>query len=415
MKILSNTKITESFEYKTDVITAYDGSEQRIKTRQYPRHNLSFDYDAMDLFQAQWLRGMSRIPQNDLWYVPLWCRPGYLREDFIIHGKSLYIDRDFTYNFEGCEWIEIFVKDDFMQSGINIVRRVDHYSDGMITLRKKIDRPLLKSNTWIFPLFKSSVQPNTSMNYVYGNGTAITMNFEDMLIEPTIHVPYKYRTEYDDGIAGFNRWNMPSSIDDVEVLWNEPQWLDDESMQLQVDRNVNRLDTDTGIFLYDLKNYSTYDIHTMDVYLSNIKMINNMIKFFKRMGGRHQSFYCPTYVNDYELQFDVLPDSNTLYTKYTHLYKFYSKNSRKKKLIIFTKDWHSYVVDIMAYSHEVIDDVDYGKLILLQPIKVPLKRDNVLMISYLNRVRFESDTLTLDYESNVVAHTSLVMREVDDI
>ena len=411
---MAETRITESFEFKTDVITAYDGSEQRIKTRQIPRHSLSFDYDAMNLFQAQWLRGMSRIPQSDLWYVPLWCRPGYLREDFIIHGKALYINTDYTYNFEGCEWIEIFVKDDYLQSGINLVCRVDHFSDGIITLRKKIDRPLLVKNTWIFPLFKFSVKPSTSMNYVYSNGTAVTLGFEDLLLEPSIHVPYKYRNEYDINIEKFNQWNMPSDIDGVEVLLNSPQWLEDESVKLQIDRNINRLDAETGVFIYDMKNYSTYDVHSMDIYLCGIKKINNMIKFFNRRGGKYQSFYCPTYANDFELIFDVLPTSNTLYTKYTHLYKFYANNSRKKKLIVFTKDWHSYIYDIMAYSHEVIGGIDYGKLILSQSVDTMLKKDNVLMISYFNRVRFDNDTLVLNYESNVIANTTLVMREVDD-
>ena len=411
---MADTRITESFEFKTDVITAYDGSEQRIKTRQIPRHSLSFDYDAMNLFQAQWLRGMSRIPQSDLWYVPLWCRPGYLREDFIMHGKSLYINTDYTYNFEGCEWIEIFVEDDYMQSGTNLICRVDHFSDGIITLHKKIDRPLLVKNTFIFPLFKFSVRPSTSMNYVYSNGTAVTLGFEDLLLEPAIHVPYKYRNEYDINIEKFNQWNMPNDIDGVEVLLNSPQWLDDSSMRLQVDRNINRLDAETGVFIYDMKNYSTYDVHSMDIYLCGIKMINNMIKFFNRRGGKYQSFYCPTYANDFELIFDVLPTSNTLYTKYTHLYKFYANNSRKKKLIVFTKDWHSYIYDIMAYSHEVIGGIDYGKLILSQPVDIMLKKDNVLMISYFNRVRFDNDTLALNYESNAVANTTLVMREVDD-
>ena len=411
---MADTRITESFEFKTDVITAYDGSEQRIKTRQIPRHSLSFDYDAMNLFQAQWLRGMSRIPQSDLWYVPLWCRPGYLREDFIIHGKSLYINTDYTYNFEGCEWIEIFVKDDYLQSGTNLVCRVDHFSDGLITLNKKIDRPLLAKNTWIFPLLKFSVKPSTSMNYVYSNGTSVTLGFEDLLLEPSIHVPYKYRNEYDINIEKFNQWNMPSDIDGVEVFLNSPQWLEDESVKLQIDRNINRLDAETGVFIYDMKNYSTYDVHSMDIYLCGIKKINNMIKFFNRRGGKYQSFYCPTYANDFELVLDVLPTSNTLYTKYTHLYKFYANNSRKKKLIVFTKDWHSYIYDIMAYSHEVIGGTDYGKLVLSQSVGTVLTKDNVLMISYFNRVRFDNDTLVLNYESNVIANTTLVMREVDD-
>lgn len=411
---MADTRITEYFEFKTDVITAYDGSEQRIKTRQIPRHSLSFDYDAMSLFQAQWLRGMSRIPQSDLWYVPLWCRPGYLREDFIVHGKALYINTDYTYNFEGCEWIEIFVQDDYLQSGTNLVCRVDHFSDGIITLRKKIDRPLLVKNTWIFPLFKFSVKPGTSMNYVYSNGTAVTLGFEDLLLEPSIHVPYKYRNEYDINIEKFNQWNMPSDIDGVEVLLNSPQWLEDGSVRLQIDRNTNRLDAETGVFIYDMKNYSTYDVHSMDIYLCGIKKINNMIKFFNRRGGKYQSFYCPTYANDFELIFDVLPTSNTLYTKYTYLYKFYANNSRKKKLIVFTKDWHSYIYDIMAYSHEVIGGTDYGKLVLSQPVGTLLTKDNVLMISYFNRVRFDNDTLVLNYESNIVANTTLVMMEVDD-
>lgn len=404
----------ESFEFKTDIITAYDGSEQRLKTRQYPRHELSFDYDAMNLFQAQWLRGMSRIPQNDLWYVPLWCRPGYLKEDTIEHSKVLYIDTDYAYNFEGCEWIEIFVQDDFMQSGVNIVRRVDHYADGMIALREKIDKVLLKKNTWIYPLMKYSVKPSTSMNYVFSNGTAVTLRFEDLLLEPTVHVPYKYRSEYDEIEKNYNRWNMPKEIDGVEVLLNDPQWIEDESVKLQVDRNINRLDNETGTFVYDLKNYSTYDIHSLDLYLTGAKMINNMIKFFKYRGGRYQSFYCPTYANDFELIFDVMSASNTLYTKYTHLYKFYAKNSRKKKIIIFTKSWQCYIRDIMAYTHEVIGGVDYGKLILSEPVGVSLQKKNVLMISYFNRVRFDDDTLTLNYESNVVAQTLLTMREVDD-
>lgn len=411
---MADTRIIESFEFKTDVITAYDGSEQRLKTRQYPRHELSFDYDAMNLFQAQWLRGMSRIPQNALWYVPLWCRPGYLREDFVEHGKSLYINTDYTYNFEGCEWIEIFVEDDVMQSSTNLVRRIDHFSDGLITLRKKIDRPLLMKNTWIYPLFRFSVQPGTSMNYVYSNGTAVTLKFEDLLLEPSIHVPYKYRYEYDEITENYNLWNLPETVDDVEVLVNSPQWIEDESVKLQVDRNINRLDNETGTFIYDLKNYNTYDIHTMDIYLVGAKKINNLIKFFKRRAGKHQSFYCPTYANDFQLALDVLPNSNTLYTEYTHLYKFYANNSRKKKLVVFTKDWHSYVFDIMAYTHEVVGEIDYGKIILASPVEVLLRKENVLMISYFNRVRFDSDTLTLNYEANTVANVLLTMREVDD-
>ena len=103
---MSGKSITEKYEYKTDIITSYDGHEQRIKTRQFPRRFLSYDYPAMDCLEAQWLRGLGRMRQSDTWYIPMWQSPGYLRDDFI-GGKGLYIRFEDMYNFRDCEWIEI--------------------------------------------------------------------------------------------------------------------------------------------------------------------------------------------------------------------------------------------------------------------------------------------------------------------
>ena len=145
---MANTRITEKIEYLTDIITAYDGSEQRIKLRQLPRYSYSYDYDAMNEYQAQWLRGQTRMRQSDLWYIPMWHSPAYLSEDFVEHGKLLHIDSDYMYNFRNCDYIEIFFGDDFKQLS-NIVREVHSYVDGGIRLKKKIDQRLFTENTFI--------------------------------------------------------------------------------------------------------------------------------------------------------------------------------------------------------------------------------------------------------------------------
>ena len=64
-------KITESWEFKTDILTAYDGTEQRICTRKCPRHFLSYDYDAMNQFQSQMLRAQVRVKQDVPYYIPM--------------------------------------------------------------------------------------------------------------------------------------------------------------------------------------------------------------------------------------------------------------------------------------------------------------------------------------------------------
>ena len=52
--MVQSMKVTEKYEFLTDIITSYDGTEQRLKLRQYPRHYLTYDYSAMDLYQAQY-------------------------------------------------------------------------------------------------------------------------------------------------------------------------------------------------------------------------------------------------------------------------------------------------------------------------------------------------------------------------
>jgi len=97
------------------------------------------------------------------------------------------------------------------------------------------------------------------------------------------------------------------------------------------------------------------------------------------------------------------------------LYKYYLSNNRKKKIIIFTKDLKSYIVDILSLTFETIADKKYGKLLLANPITVDLSLSNIKMISYFNHVRLDSDELQLNYESTQVAQVTLTTKEVDDI
>lgn len=411
---MSGSNITEKWEYMTDVITSYDGHEQRIKLRQHPRHYLSYDYPAMDCFQAQWLRGLGRIRQSDTYYIPMWHTPVYLEEDYLA-GKVLYIQSECMYSLDNCEWIEIFVKDDVNQTGINIVRQVKEYLDGMIGLVKQIDKPLNKKNTWIFPLKSCSVQPTSGLQYIYSNGANVTYNFEDLLLVPrTAHIPDKYLSYYEE-YPNRNKFNLPYVLNNREVLTIPPQWVDDGSVVLSIDKATNKLDNATGVFIYDLKNTKSYDIHTLELTLMNKKQISNMIRFFKRVKGRYKSFYCPTWVNDIQIYGNLNSSDNFVYTDWGKISQYYISNKRPKKLVIFTKDFNSHILDILTYGSETISGKKYGKIMFTSNIGFNLNEDNILMASYLNLVRLDSDELQLNYETNIVANTTLVMREVDDI
>lgn len=411
---MAGSAITEKWEYLTDVITSYDGHEKRLKIRQYPRHFLSYDYPSMNWMQAQWLRGLGRLRQSDTYYIPMWHTPVYLREDHLA-GKALYIKPECMMSLDQCEWIEIFVKDDVNQTGVNIVRRVHEYLDGIIALKKSIEKPLNMKNTWIFPLKRCSIQPMTGLNYIYSNGSNVTQSFEDLLQKPTsVHVPDKYLSDYEK-YHQMNRWNLPELLDGKQVLTISPQWVEESSVSLAIDKATTKIDNETGIFLYDLKNSKSYDVHTLELSLMYKESINNMIRFFKRVQGRYKSFYAPTWVNDIQIYDDLLPTNNFVYTEWGKISDFYLSNKRSKKLVIFTKDWQNFILDILTYTYENrADGTKYGKVVFTNNIGFNLSKDNILMASYLNLVRLDSDELQLNYETNEVANTTLVLREVDD-
>lgn len=409
---MADTKITEKFEFKTEILSAYEGQEQRRKLRSIPRHYLTFDYSSMNAIEAQWLRGVLRMKQTNIIYIPMWHNPIHINQPAASGSKVLYIDSEYMLSLNRCDAIMIFREDSPNQ--LNMVRLVDQYLDGVIGLKDAITQDLNPKNTFIFPMVQCSIQPTSGLNYVYSNGTEVSVNFEDVLLTPVMSIPSKYSFLYDEPNVESNIYGLPTSIGSNEVLLVTPQWIDDNSVTLSIDKNTTKLDNDTGKFAYDLKNNFSYDKTSINFYLMSKLAINNFIRFFHRMGGRYKSFYMPTWVNDFSPCKDILAGTNFIYTTFDQMYKYYLSNNRKKKIVIFTKNHLSYVYDILTYTTETIASISYGKLILSSPISATVLMNNIEMLSYMNRVRLDDDSLQLNYETDIVAGLTIVVKEVDD-
>jgi hypothetical protein len=59
------------------------------------------------------------------------------------------------------------------------------------------------------------------------------------------------------------------------------------------------------------------------------------------------------------------------------------------------------------------DNKRIGKLLLMTKTGVNIDVNNILMCSYFNLVRLDQDELQLNYESNEVATTTMVFKEID--
>lgn len=417
---MSALSTTEKFEFLTDIITSYDGHEQRIKTRKIPRHFLSYDFIAMDAYQAQWLRGLIRMRQDTTMYVPMWHTPGMLVEDCRAGSRVFYLRNEDMFSFRETEYVAAYKKDVNLYDvtlGIdnkNTYRSIrGYYTPNIVSLYEAFQSTLDRRNTWMYPLRKCSIQPTQSLNYVYSNGTNIVVNFEDIMEESIVNIPDSIEFYWQEN-KFLNPWNLPLIVDDRLSLPLTPQWLNDDDLQLAVSKNVTRMDNQTGVFRYKLHNSKSYDTQTMEFYLMNREMINNIIRFFLNVGGRFHAFYIPTWVNDFNIALDINGSSNFIYVRFTNLYAFYGHNTRHKKIVLFCKGRKTFISDIISYTYETIDGRDYGRITISQPFGEDIPKDRILMASYMNRVRLDDDSMQLNYESDQVARTTFVMKEVDD-
>lgn len=410
---MAGNSITEKWQYNTLILTSYSGGEQRIKNLQNPRHFVTYDYPAMDCLQAQWMRGVGRLKQTVPFYVPMWHSPIYLSEKFN-GGKAFYVENSSIYGLFNCQYIELFFEDDTGQT-TNKVCKLDYISEGIIGVKKAVNAVLPPTRAWLFPLKNCIAQPMQGLQYIYSNGSLVGISFEDLLDVPTNPtIPPSILNNYENYV-GWNMWNLPEVYIGKEMFLHTPRWVGDDGVQLSLTKNTNRLDTELGMFYYDLKNTRSYDVHTYKFLLTCREEINNMTRFFKRVCGMWKSFWMPTWVNDIEVEDDLVAGNSYFYAKWTGHADYYNTNGRTKKIIIFTKDYNYHIYQILNYMQSTVNLETYTKVTLTDSIEETIPIDNILMVSFLNLVRLDSDELQINYETDACANVDLTFREVDDL
>ena len=167
-----------------------------------------------------------------------------------------------------------------------------------------------------------------------------------------------------------------------------------------------------------MKSNYYYDTQTWDINLLDKSMIFDMKRFFRNVSGRYKAFYCPTWVNDIEPYEDIVGGQNYIITEFNGMYDYYSAVTRKKYIVVLTKDFQAHIFKIFGYSTDKRHDPTYGeikvgKILLSDTVKETIPLDNIMMISYFNLVRFDSDEIQFNYETDCVATTTVSFKEVD--
>lgn len=402
------TEISETLEFKTQIHKAWDATEQRMALRTYPRRSISYDYYGMTAAQSQYLRALSYAKQNEQIEIPLWHAECRLSESAYTNYSHVNTDTVNLWHFRGCSGIN-FWHNDRVGGERYFLKAL--YADGSMKLTEILEKDYPAKTTHIYPTAYGYL--NQEDKYSLYSDSLMTMQLNVDLLDdysltslPTALNEYNFetwekKTPFQDAI--------PTTYLDIDIFPLMPSWTGDIAANFT--RNANKLDNETGLVKYDLKSIYSSENKDIEYVLTSRSEINNFQRFFTRCKGRLKSFYAPTWLNDMALVEDAPNGQLYLIVEWSLYWKYYASLSRRKLILVFLKSGSVKIFPLSGYSTDITGE--YGKVYLETALKTTLKKADVAMISFLCRYRFDSDTLTTDYDTTGIATVSTSFAEVN--
>lgn len=403
---MANT-ISETLEFKTQIHTAWDKTEQRMALRTYPRRSVSYDYYGMTAAQSQYLRALSYAKQNEKIEIPLWHAACQLKDTAYANYSHVLINTVDMWQFRGCSGIEFWRND---QEGGERYFLNALYGDGSLKLTEILDKNY-HSDTVIYPVVYGYLKPEDDYTAFTSAHTTMQLNLEVLddyaltslpaALNETNFETWEKKTPYQEA--------LPSVYQGIDVFPLAPSWTG--NLAANFTRNANKLDNETGVVKYDLKSLYSSENKEIEYVLTTKSEINNFQRFFTKCKGRWKSFFAPTWLSDMVLAEDAAKGQSYLIVEWPLYWKYYASMTRRKTIVVFLKNGAVKILPIAGYATDLTGEK--GKVYLDSALTTAMKKSDVAMISYLCRYRFDSDTLTTDYATTGIATVSTVFMEVN--
>lgn len=398
-------KIIEKIQFLTQIHKSWDGSEQRMALRTKPRKFISYDYIGMETWQSQYLRMLTFGQQNQLIEFPLWHAACALEENQYKGQAVIKIPQKVLWQYRNVGSIELWTNDRLGGAKYNINYLT---ANGLVGLAKQLLSDWPAYSTTVIPVIKGVLQQEDKFVNLHSEITTMMLNIELIQNQNSPEFPPAWDEFHEENIPKETYHGLPATFMGSDLFRYEPPWLDD--ITLNFNRNANRIDNKTGIFRYDFKSLDTAETKQIQYVGISRAEVYNLQRFFIRSKGMFKSFYMPTWVNDFELVRDAPGGQIYLLVTFNLFWKYYAKSKRRKTIVVFYTGGTAEILKIAGYSV----DGKYGKIYLENPLRNPVIKKKIAMISFLCRYRFGSDELVTDYETTEAATMDFTFVEVDE-
>lgn len=367
------TPVTETLEWLTDVLRAYDGTEQRRSLRTKARRTFSYQI-GITRNEASRLDNLLWGWQNRTYALPVWTDKGRLIGEHV-QGDTILNVATSHYSFTP-GGMAILYRDvtDFE------VVEIDSVSPTAISLKRPIERTWPK-NAVVFPCVLGHLPTQLPTLRHSSNALTSTVTFT---CNPGDTDPFTPAAA------------APVTYDGREVILRQPNWSG--PLDNTFEYMFNTLDQQTGSIMWDTTEEWPRVTRRYPWLLKNRDQILDYRQMLGRLNGRAKTLYVPTWHDDFIVTREIGAADTAIEVLSNEFRTMIGVDPARDRVMIRLTNGEVFFRQIVGISVSGENTL----LSLNESLGKPVPLDKVHMVHLLMRSRMAADRVELSWRSNEV-------------
>ena len=371
-------------QYKTDILTSRGGKEQRRAMRETPRKTLEFssqiNFGQMRRFQA-FLSERQGYP----FYLPELVSKTRTAENIAQNATTVLLER-----IPG--WLQLGTVVILAEGGRMDARVISKIDGNQVDF-------LAGGGTGV-----TGDWPKGTKVYYALYGMLATNLSGRVLTSAVTEVQITFNVMPGSEPPPWNETVAPSTYAGREIFTMKPNWA--VPLSINFSTNTDTVDNDVGIISVFQPVQFNDRVTRMTFWQKDIEQYEAVQAFFERMKGMQNVFWCPTWLDDFDLDPRTVPGS-TIYVRGAEVAQFMVNDSVYKNIAILTSDNVLHCYNITNIGQVPGEEVT--ALAISPPLTAEV-RAKIKKMSWLVLCRLATDQLTTTFLTDEVATFELSMQ-----
>ena len=380
--------VTETREYLTNIMTAYDQTEQRAALRDKPRNTMAYTLllHGADASRFDWLLTAAQV---QVLLMPYWPMPFRLAADAANGALALQLDGDLP------PWVVAGEQLAMVYGGRSSVPvTVQSVAGKTVNLVAPGLPGTWPKGAMVYPTWQVRAQDSLAFKRHTPTVSEASISLSRQISGAAAPVPASV---------------ADMTYDSLEVLTRDINWRDGQDVTMAWMTDL--MDGQRGRTSYEVLSKAQQRTSSGSVLLDNLAKANWWQAFYDRHKGRRGVFYAPTRSRDLPLVKSPTPAKSVFAVAGTQFHALMQPGTTMLTHIMIKLQSQAHqLFKIASLEVDYVNDVTYIKTV--EPWTQAYRPEQALTYYLASKCRLGSDTMTINWRAALIGETQIAVTTV---